>query len=239
MFCNGTFDDFACWPDGVPGTYVNVTCPWYLPWANTVAEGSAFRFCTPEGTWLLKENSTDQWKNLSECESPIKEQPEGTLSSISIVYTIGHSLSLSALIIATIILVRFRHLHCTRNYIHLNLFTSFILRAVSVFIKDSAIKWMYSKETFHTQRDGVPTFQEPVSCRLVLVMMHYCVAANYYWLLVEGIYLHTLLVLSACSEQRLFRLYLCIGWGGTGSSFDWTGCGEHNGNLNVLRHTGQ
>uniref|UniRef100_A0A8C0U5S2 Glucagon like peptide 1 receptor n=1 Tax=Cyanistes caeruleus TaxID=156563 RepID=A0A8C0U5S2_CYACU len=35
-FCNRTFDDYACWPDGLPGTYVNVSCPWYLPWANAV-----------------------------------------------------------------------------------------------------------------------------------------------------------------------------------------------------------
>ncbi|KAK2540184.1 hypothetical protein Q9966_004578 [Columba livia] len=33
-FCNRTFDNYACWPDGLPGTYVNVSCPWYLPWAN-------------------------------------------------------------------------------------------------------------------------------------------------------------------------------------------------------------
>lgn len=55
--------------------------------------------------------------------------------------------------------------------------------------------------------------QESLSCRLVFVMMQYCVAANYYWLLVEGMYLYTLLVLSVFSEQRIFRLYLCIGWG--------------------------
>ncbi|KAJ7409692.1 hypothetical protein WISP_113056 [Willisornis vidua] len=36
-FCNRTFDDYACWPDGLPGTYVNVSCPWYLPWANAEA----------------------------------------------------------------------------------------------------------------------------------------------------------------------------------------------------------
>uniref|UniRef100_A0A8D0G7U2 G-protein coupled receptors family 2 profile 1 domain-containing protein n=1 Tax=Sphenodon punctatus TaxID=8508 RepID=A0A8D0G7U2_SPHPU len=75
-FCNGTFDDYACWPDGLPGTYVNVSCPWYLPWASTVLHGHVYRFCTPEGTWLLKENSTLPWRNLSECEASdrVREQ---------------------------------------------------------------------------------------------------------------------------------------------------------------------
>lgn len=55
--------------------------------------------------------------------------------------------------------------------------------------------------------------QQSLSCRLAFVMLHYCVTANYCWLLVEGMYLYTLLVLSVFSKQRIFRLYLCIGWG--------------------------
>ncbi|KAJ7409691.1 Glucagon-like peptide 1 receptor [Willisornis vidua] len=178
-----------------------------------VPHGQVYRFCTLEGTWLLKENSTVPWRNLSECESSDQDAPEEQLLNLSIIYTIGYALSFSALVIATAILLGFRHLHCTRNYIHLNLFTSFILRAISVFIKDSVVKWMYSTATQEHQWEGLIAFQESLSCRLVFVMMQYCVAANYYWLLVEGMYLYTLLVLSVFSEQRIFRLYLCIGWG--------------------------
>lgn len=44
-------------------------------------------------------------------------------------------------------------------------------------------------------------------------MTQYCVGANYTWLLVEGIYLHSLLVLVGRSEEGHFHCYLLLGWG--------------------------
>uniref|UniRef100_A0A8B7WES8 Vasoactive intestinal polypeptide receptor 2 n=1 Tax=Castor canadensis TaxID=51338 RepID=A0A8B7WES8_CASCN len=99
-----------------------------------------------------------------------------------------------------------RKLHCTRNYIHLNLFLSFILRAVSVLVKDNVL--YSSSGTLHCP-DQPSSW---VGCKLTLVFFQYCIMANFYWLLVEGLYLHTLLV-AVLPPSRCFLAYLLIGWG--------------------------
>lgn len=55
--------------------------------------------------------------------------------------------------------------------------------------------------------------QTVTGCRVAMVMMQYSVIANNCWLLVEGLYLHSLLVITVFSERNYFYIYLCIGWG--------------------------
>lgn len=45
------------------------------------------------------------------------------------------------------------------------------------------------------------------------MFMQYGVMANYCWLLVEGMYLHSLLGLASAPERSFFTLYLTVGWG--------------------------
>ncbi|XP_069559058.1 glucagon receptor isoform X1 [Brachyistius frenatus] len=216
LVCNRTFDNYACWPDGLPNTTVSVSCPWYLPWHQKVQHGMVYQECDANGQWVTIENT-------SECDSTDPSQEY--YGHIQIMYTVGYSLSLVALILALGILIFFRKLHCMRNNIHMNLFASFILRALSILIKDALLVANHtSHDLSRDQEQGFPRASMPpvellvnnettVGCRVAVVMMQYSIMANSYWLLVEGIYLHNLLVITVFTERNYFKIYLCIGWG--------------------------
>ncbi|XP_028828090.1 glucagon receptor-like isoform X2 [Denticeps clupeoides] len=212
LVCNRTFDQYSCWPDGAPGTMVNVSCPWYLPWYHKVRHGLVYRACGSDGRWAEKHT-----QDTSECEEDTMWYGR-ILRIFRVMYTVGYSLSLGALVLALAILVAFRKLHCMRNNIHMNLFASFILRALSILIKDVLLDSLKHTHT-HTaassqyQSQRWSNIQTVAGCRIAMVMMQYSVVANNYWLLVEGLYLHSLLVITVFSERNYFHLYLCIGWG--------------------------
>uniref|UniRef100_A0A673Y4Z0 Glucagon receptor n=1 Tax=Salmo trutta TaxID=8032 RepID=A0A673Y4Z0_SALTR len=183
LFCGRMFDMYACWPEGIPNTTVKVPCPWYLPWYNQVQV-----FVCPQENQMV------------------------ILAYFRVMYTVGYSLSLASLSLALIILLIFRKLRCTRNYIHTNLFASFILRAISILTRDAVLTRDTPEQTSLTSTPDLCP-QALSGCRVAQVLMQYCVGANYYWLLVEGLYLHNLLVLMVFSENSYFCGYLFIGWG--------------------------
>lgn len=156
-----------------------------------------------------------------------------------------------------------RKLHCTRNYIHMNLFVSFILRAVAVISKEIILYVMYSnlprddlgwnsysssavwkittlswadtwEDSFSSSSTSYSTLpgdfqkqfgsawtdlspcvpqQMAFMCKFSKVCMEYFVACNYFWLLVEAIFLHTLLFTAVLTKRRLLKKYMLLGWG--------------------------
>jgi len=52
-----------------------------------------------------------------------------------------------------------------------------------------------------------------VKCKASIAFVQYSVLANFYWLLVEGMYLQTLLLLTFTSDRSYIWWYILIGWG--------------------------
>uniref|UniRef100_A0A8D0H346 Vasoactive intestinal peptide receptor 2 n=1 Tax=Sphenodon punctatus TaxID=8508 RepID=A0A8D0H346_SPHPU len=199
--CIGIWDNLTCWRPADIGETITVPCPKIFSLLNS-KPGSISKNCTSNG-W--SEIFPDV---MVACGYDDSEEDTKVTFYILVkaIYTLGHSASLIALTTGSIILCLFRKLHCTRNYIHLNLFLSFILRAISVLVKDEIL---YSNtNTAHCTEDQ-PSW---VGCKAILVFFQYCVMANFYWLLVEGLYLHVLLVV-IFSPNRHFTIYLLTGWG--------------------------
>nr|XP_034362254.1 glucagon-like peptide 2 receptor [Arvicanthis niloticus] len=243
VFCNGTFDQYVCWPHSSPGN-VSVPCPSYLPWWNEESPGRAYRHCLAQGTWQKQENTTDIWQDDSECSKnhSVKQNMDHytLLSTLQLMYTVGYSLSLISLFLALALLLFLRKLHCTRNYIHMNLFASFILRALAVLVKDMVFYNSYSKRPDNESGWMSYISEMSTSCRSVQVLLHYFVGANHLWLLVEGLYLHALLEPTVLPERRLWPKYLVVGWafpmlfvipwGFARAHLENTGCWAINGN---------
>uniref|UniRef100_A0A3Q4AF36 Glucagon receptor b n=1 Tax=Mola mola TaxID=94237 RepID=A0A3Q4AF36_MOLML len=207
LFCNRTFDRYACWPDTPAGFMINISCPFYLPWYEKVSQGVVRQRCGSDGLWE-REDSGQVWRDMTQCE----EEKEVTSQEVGMFYTVGYSLSLFTLVTALIVLLSFRKLHCTRNYIHANLFLSLILRAVSVIVKDTMLERHWGREIMK-QTDVREMLSHQVSLTTSQVMMQYCVLANHYWFFGEAIYLYSVLIASVFIDSNKYLPYICLGWG--------------------------
>uniref|UniRef100_A0A673AGJ7 Vasoactive intestinal peptide receptor 2 n=1 Tax=Sphaeramia orbicularis TaxID=375764 RepID=A0A673AGJ7_9TELE len=193
--CKGVWDSIACWDRAEIGETVIIPCPRVL---KTVfgRNGNISRNCTSAGWSEVFPNISsvtfDQKLEMASEYMALKRKPPVRCCRWNTYWT------------ALMFLLHiYRKLHCTRNYIHLNLFFSFILRAVAVLVKDDIL---FNRTS---QCSNQPSL---VGCKASLVFFQYFIMANFFWLLVEGLYLHTLLVV-IFSENRHFIVYLFIGWG--------------------------
>ncbi|KAK5906357.1 hypothetical protein CgunFtcFv8_002232 [Champsocephalus gunnari] len=81
---------------------------------------------------------------------------------------------------------------------------SFMLRSLAVVVKDVVL--FADKSTDHCT---VSTLW----CKAAVTFFHFCVLCNFCWLLVEGLYLQSLLLFTFSHTTKLFRVYAVIGCG--------------------------
>ncbi|NXG23784.1 PTH1R protein, partial [Grallaria varia] len=225
--CPPEWDGIICWPRGSPSQEVSVPCPEYIYDFNH--KGHAYRYCSAYGTWAVALSINKTWANYTECallfSSESRSREKEVFERLHLMYTVGYSVSLTSLIIAVCILSYFKRLHCTRNYIHVHLFTSFICRALSIFVKDVVLySGSPAGDTGRIREDDFKAGMGPsqgqrghlasgVGCKVVVTLFLYFLATNHYWILVEGLYLHSLIFMAFLSNKSYLWVLIIIGWG--------------------------
>ncbi|CAJ0929019.1 unnamed protein product, partial [Ranitomeya imitator] len=95
-----------------------------------------------------------------------------------------------------------RSLSCQRITLHKNLFFSYVLNSLFTIVHLTAV---------------VPDLdlvkKGPVSCKVLQFFHQYMMGCNYFWMLCEGIYLHTLIVVAVFAEEQHLHWYYLLGWG--------------------------
>ncbi|NXO08755.1 VIPR1 protein, partial [Oriolus oriolus] len=208
--CPTEWDGVSCWPALPLGQSRAVACPGPLgdtlgsPEVPPCPAGLIQRNCTAWG-WSLPSppyHSACPLETLG--SSNDTEAMARHFVTMKVLYTCGYSTSLAALLLAIGIFSCFRKLHCTRNSIHVHFFTSFVLRGSAVFIKDGVL---FSDESIDH------CTMSTVTCKAAIAFFQYSVLANFCWLLVEGLYLQTLLLLTFTCDRSYTWGYVLIGWG--------------------------
>ncbi|XP_078335463.1 parathyroid hormone/parathyroid hormone-related peptide receptor-like [Crassostrea virginica] len=215
LMCGSTFDDLMCWPPTPAGTTAEQHCPSYINKFNV--KGRATRVCNEDGSWYSNpEFNVTGWTNFTGCVDTSKDLVKNLshLRVISGIVTTGYFLSLGTLSVAVAIMLFIRKLRCPRNIIHMNMFLSFMLRAVICFIKDL---YPVPEGRPQTEENGTGTAKlftvgTNWPCKTVYSLFHYAILANYAWIFIEGAYLHSLIFQTMTENSKSHRYFIGFGW---------------------------
>ncbi|KAF3860055.1 hypothetical protein F7725_000310 [Dissostichus mawsoni] len=198
-FCNRTWDGWLCWGDSTQGTVMQM-CPEYF--LDFDPAEKVTKVCNPGGQWFHHPESNRVWTNYTQCQAHTKDKLKFAIG-LYFLAMVGHGLSIVSLIICLIIFSYFKNLSCQRISLHKSMFLSFILNSIVT------IMWL----SLTVANNQAITASNPVSCKVLAVLTQYTSTSNYFWMLCEGIYLHTLIIVAVfVGEQQLFWYYV-LGWG--------------------------
>ncbi|KAG7501002.1 calcitonin receptor [Solea senegalensis] len=199
LYCSRNWDGWLCWDDTPAGTYTSQNCPNYFMDFDPTEK--ATKYCGEDGQWFRHPDTNRTWSNYTLCN----ENTNSKLKSAYILFymaIVGHALSIASLLISLAIFFYFRSLSCQRITLHKNLFCSYVLNSALTIINLGGVV---------SNPDVV--VRNPVGCKVLHFFHMYMLGCNYFWMLCEGIYLHTLIVVAVFAEEQHLHWYYLLGWG--------------------------
>ncbi|XP_060676982.1 calcitonin gene-related peptide type 1 receptor-like isoform X1 [Hemiscyllium ocellatum] len=198
-YCNRTWDGWLCWDDASAKSMSAQHCPDYYQVFDPAEK--ATKICTENGKWYRHPSSNRIWTNYTQCTAQTMGQVK-TVWNLYYSAITGHVISIICLLLALSIFCYFKSLSCQRISLHKNLFVSYILNSIV------SIIWL---QVVANNQDLIS--RNPVDCKVLNFIHLYLTSCTYFWMLCEGIYLHTLIIVAVFVEQQQLFWYYILGWG--------------------------
>nr|XP_032821292.1 calcitonin gene-related peptide type 1 receptor-like [Petromyzon marinus] len=197
--CNRTWDGWLCWGDTMAGDVAVQHCPDYFP--DFDLQEKVTKICNTDGQWFRHPDSNRTWSNYTLCNAFTADKLKMAVNLFYLAVT-GHGVSILVLLVSLTIFFYFKSLSCQRITLHKNLFMSYILNSIITIIQLTAVA---------NNQELVAS--KPVWCKVLQFFHQYMMGCNYFWMLCEGIYLHTLIVVAVFAEKQHLFWYYLLGWG--------------------------
>lgn len=103
--------------------------------------------------------------------------------------------------------------------LHMHLFASFMFRAFMALMKDILFVSGIALASDMIIKNGkiyslVDKKESSWLCKMFTSFWQYFILANYFWILMEGLYLHNLVFLALFTDvNSSIAVYICLGWG--------------------------
>ncbi|KAL3079030.1 hypothetical protein niasHS_014812 [Heterodera schachtii] len=226
-WCNATWDTVLCWPAIPGGQSVSLRCP---PLKGLDTTKSITKFCHPSGQWMGKTEDDFSrphgWTNFTMCFTQevvaiMQNMDNGTLlmaqevaKNVRKLEFVGLGLSLISLFFSVAIFSLFRRLRVFRNLIHLHLMVA--LLAVVLIRLVLYIDLIFTDRMGHQQLvnpHGKTINTMVFVCELMFFLLEYFKSVAFWWMFLEGLYLHNLLVFAFFNKTPKLWPYLITAYG--------------------------
>lgn len=204
-WCNATWDGLLCWQAIPANTSFTQFCP---DEKGLESDLTVTKYCGITGHWAGRgRNSTNTFTDYTTCQSEetrkimAKMTPEtrsylfASVANVRILDLVALGLSFITLLVSLFIFLYFRKLRVFRNLLHVHLMAS-ILGLVFIRLV------MYIDLQFL-----------PLLCWLSSVLLEYFKCVAFFWMFLEGFYLHNQLVLTVFSAEPKLKSYVIVGYG--------------------------
>uniref|UniRef100_A0A915CQ80 Uncharacterized protein n=1 Tax=Ditylenchus dipsaci TaxID=166011 RepID=A0A915CQ80_9BILA len=225
-WCNATWDTVLCWPATKGNTSITLQCP---PLKGLDPTKNITKWCHSSGRWMGKTEDdfsrSHGWTNFTMCFTQevvhiMKNLNNGSLGIAQDVAKnarklefVGLGLSLTTLFISILIFSCFRRLRVFRNMLHLQLMIAILMVVIIRLIL--YIDMIFTDKLGHilVNPEGKTINTMVILCELMFFMLEYFKSVAFWWMFLEGLYLHNQLVLAFFNTDPKLWRYLLAGYG--------------------------